>query len=75
MDKTIAIRKSVYAAAQKLVKEAESNAGASPAHLAEKKIDECQAARNHAEALFWRAVWTHLVLDQESNEIQIIEDD
>jgi len=75
VDKTIVVRKSVRAAAQRLVKEAEMIAGPTPFRLAEIKINDCRAARHTVERQFWRDVWTHLkLLEQRHNEIRIIED-
>lgn len=75
VDKKIIVRKSVFAAAQQLVQEAESNAGVSPVHLAERKIRDCRASRDDSSTQFWRDVWTHLILlKQKDGEIQIIED-
>jgi len=75
MGPQIVARRSVYDAAQKLQKEAESIDGAKPFGLAEKKTDEHRAAGDKAGAHFWRDVYLFLLsLEILDGEVKIIED-
>ena len=58
----IVVRRSVFAAAQELMSVAET-AGHNPCSLAEKEIQSCSESNDEVGQKFWRAVWTHLVLD------------
>ena len=59
MSRKIVVKRPVFDAAQELQKEAEA-IGGEVFSLAEKKIDECQAAGDKRGVRFWREVWMYL---------------
>jgi len=74
--KTVYVRRSVWAASQRLEQLSDSGRDCDPAHLAEQKIKDCQEACDRNGQEFWRAVWLHLITTRGIEaQVNIIEDD
>lgn len=74
--KTVYVRRSVWAAAQRLEQLSASADDFDSAHLAEQKIRDCQNAGDRHGQVFWRAVWLHLITTRGIEaQINIVEDD
>ena len=74
MNKKIIVRRSIYNAAQKL-QETATDTGQTVLSLVEKRMDQCQDAKDRAGARFWRDVWLYLMsASYLDSETEIVED-
>ncbi len=73
--KTVYVRRSVWAASQRLEQLSDSGQDCDPAHLAEQKIRDCQNAGDRNGQEFWRAVWLHLITTRGIDaQVNVVED-
>lgn len=76
MSKTVYVRRSVWAASQRLEQLSNFGQDCDSSNLAEQKIRDCQNAGDRSGQEFWRAVWLHLITTRGVEaQINIVDDD